>query len=178
MFYQLLVGAQFYSSILSSVNILPIMTVEHLTAAEVTLTVCGPPNNGSTVTLCPNHDYLICFKCSVKNHFSFQWKLEPLDSAIFTPTNLLGQISRPNDITLILSNKVVRESNENDYESQLEIPTYILRDAIGSIHDKTLEITCQASTTSKKIIFINVAGVSFIQGKDTSFYQLIILVIV
>ena len=119
-------------------------------APDVRLTVYGRHTNDSVIELCPNDDdYTMVFHCSVTNSFSLFWSLPPFvnSSVTFSASNDLGQIDQ-SPVTLILTKRVVSKSgNENAYESELQVSTDALMDAINDANDRHLEVTCHSSNS-------------------------------
>ena len=128
-------------------------------AIGVSLKVYGPQVNDSSITLCPDQGFVLVVHCSVTDSSSFLWALAPFVDPFVTiiRTHSLGKISR-SDVTLILTEKILRDNDINSYESQLQVSTGALRRAIADQGGSPLNVTCQAGAVQKRM-FIFAKGV-------------------
>ena len=121
-------------------------------AISVTLTVYGPQVNDSSINLCPDQDFVLVMHCGVIDSSSFLWALAPFvdPSVTFIRTHEVGKISR-SPVTLVLTEKRLTNRDKNSYESQLQVPTSALREAIADQGGRPLVALCQAGSVQKRM---------------------------
>ena len=121
-------------------------------APGVTLRVYGPQISDSFIKLCPDQDYMLVIHCNVTDSSSFLWAFPPFvdPSMVFIRTHTLGKFGR-SPLTLVLTEKTLTDQDIKSYESQLQVPTSSVREAIADQGGHPLVVTCQAGTVQKRI---------------------------
>ena len=116
---------------------------------EVELTAYAPVTD-NTVTLCPDHDFVLVFECLVRDASFITWKLPPLitNEAMFNFDNQ-KQLSMSNDniITFIFINQTTTPTEKI---SLLQVPTGDIRE-IGIDAGDHLTVSCSASSLTETI---------------------------
>ena len=137
----------------------------------VTLTVYGPQANDTSINLCPNQNFVLVVHCSVTDSSSFLWALPPFvdPSVTFIRTHKVGKISR-SPVTLVLTEKRLTNRDINSYESQLQVPTSALREAIADKGGSPLVVTCQAGAVQKRMT-IHIKGLYIVYTVYTYIIQ-------
>ena len=109
-------------------------------------------NNDSTITLCPDDNYMFVAECVVTESSTFFWTLSPLiDPVLFSSFNNLGEV-REEEITFIITKQVLMENeDQNSYVSQVQVHTNVIRKALLEHH--FLNISCEASVKFEMITF-------------------------
>ena len=134
---------------------------------EVELTAYAPVTD-NTVTLCPDHDFVLVFECLVRDASFITWKLPPLitNEAMFNFDNQ-KQLSMSNDniITFIFINQTTTPTEKI---SLLQVPTGDIRE-IGI--DDSLTVSCVATnlTTITKTMTIIISGLKMHYNFITDF---------
>jgi hypothetical protein len=122
-------------------------------APEISLQVCGPLADNSTIMLCANDTYVICLECDVADSFSFQWTLEPFRTPVeFDSNDVMGREIYRSPITITLSN-VEGEGDGTKFKSKFRAFSDELRNTLKAIGGK-VEVRCRTAATKGHSIFI------------------------
>ena len=107
--------------------------------------------DGSTITLCPNDNYLIYIECDVTGSF-LQWQFGQLGNPVFFITDVeVGREVLRSPITVTLTEKL-----PNKYTSQLKTFSDELRNALDT--DRGMELSCLTSSNVNDTVFIVAPG--------------------
>ena len=119
---------------------------------DITLRVLGSNSNDSTITICPDDNYMFIAECVVTESSTFFWTLSPLIGTVpFSSANDLGEF-REGEITFIVTKQVLLDNEEqNSYVSQVQVHTEVIRKAISEHH--FLNISCEASVKFEMMTF-------------------------
>ena len=128
-----------------------------VSGAGVKLRVFGPHTNESSVTICPDDDYLLVMECIVTESVSFSWTVTPLipDPVLFTSFDVVGgaNIDRVN---FILNREKAEMENVFNYISQVQLRTDLIRQTI--VEHGEMEVSCSASTKINASILLDMQG--------------------
>ena len=120
---------------------------------EVELTAYAPVTD-NTVTLCPDHDFVLVFECLVRDASFITWKLPPLitNEAMFNFDNQ-KQLSMSNNnnniiITFIFINQTTTPTEKI---SQLQVRTGDIIREVGNNAGDHLTVSCSASSLTGTI---------------------------
>ena len=113
----------------------------------------GPHTNESSVTICPNDDYLFVVECIVTESSLFSWTVTPLipEPVIFSSLDKVGHtiISRVNFI-LTKENEEMENDDPVTYISQVQLHTDLIRQTV--VDHGEMKVTCTASSTTASVL--------------------------
>jgi hypothetical protein len=138
---------------------------------DVKLRVFGPHTNESSVTICPNDDYLLVVECIVKESSLFSWTVTPLihDAVLFTSLNVVGKTVNRGGVNFTLTKENTEMENDDPvtYISQVQLHTDLIRQTVGDRGE--IEVTCATSSkTASVYLDIQVGGAVEIQDAEVS----------
>ena len=113
----------------------------------------GPHTNESSVTICPNDDYLLVVECIVKESSLFSWTVTPLirDAVLFTSLNVVGKTVNRGGVNFTLTKENTEMENDDPvtYISQVQLHTDLIRQTVGD-HGE-IEVTCATSSKTASV---------------------------
>jgi hypothetical protein len=138
--------------------------------ADVKLRMFGPHINESSVTICPDDDYLFVVECIVTRSSLFSWTVTPLidDPVHFTSLDKVGHIIRGGlNVTLTKENVEMENDDIVTYISQVQLHTDLIRQTV--VDHGEMEVTCTAlSKTASVLLDMQVGGAVEIQDAEVS----------
>ena len=124
-----------------------------VSGTDVKLRVFGPHTNQSSVTICPDDDYLFVVECIVIESVSFSWTVTPLtnDPVPFTSLDKCGHTIR-GGVNFILTKENVQMENDDlvTYVSQVQLHTDLIRQTV--VDHGEMEVTCAASSKTASVL--------------------------
>ena len=117
-----------------------------VSGTDVKLRLFGPHTDESSVTICPDDDYLLVVECIVKESSLFSWTVTPLisNAVLFTSVNSVGKTINRGGVDFILTKKNVEMENNDlvTYISQVQLHSDLIRQTV--VDHGEMEVTCTA----------------------------------
>jgi hypothetical protein len=144
-----------------------ILAVYGVSDTDVKLRVFGPHTNESSVTICPDDDYLLVVECTVTEALSVTWNVSPLirQPVLFSSADIVGGTTRFGVNFILTRERVEMEDDLFNYISQVQLHTDLIRQTV--VDHGQIEISCAAESKTASIL-LNMQVDGFVEIQDAS----------
>ena len=123
-----------------------------VSGADVKLRVFGPHTNESSITICPDDNYLLVVQCTVTETASITWTVTPLirNPVTFSSIDIVGETTEYGVDFIFYRERLETDKDIFSYISQVELRTDLIIQTVGD-HGE-MEVTCAASSKIASVL--------------------------